>query len=149
MVKVEFLKIDVPASYARVTIKVQFLKNDLAAEFTLSEDWRAGFWEILPLSYGQATIFQKSCHCELRARGTICQVSSQLNLRHRITVKLKFWEIVSCELRSVLQCVAVCCSVLQCVAVCCSALQCVAVRCSALQCVEFLRNCILWATLKV
>jgi len=43
MVKVQFLKIDVPASYARVTIKVQFLKNDLAAEFTLSEDWRAGF----------------------------------------------------------------------------------------------------------
>jgi len=31
--------------------------------------------------------------------------------------------------RSVLQCVAVCCSVLQCVAVCCSVLQCVAVRC--------------------
>ena len=28
--------------------------------------------------------------------------------------------------RSVLQCVAVCCSVLQCVAVCCSVLQCVA-----------------------
>jgi len=32
--------------------------------------------------------------------------------------------------RSVLQCVAVCCSVLQCVAVCCSVLQCVAVCCS-------------------
>jgi len=32
--------------------------------------------------------------------------------------------------KSVLQCVAVCCSVLQCVAVCCSVLQCVAVRCS-------------------
>jgi len=38
--------------------------------------------------------------------------------------------------RSVLQCVAVCCSVLQCVAVCCSVWQCVAVCCcSVLQCV--------------
>jgi len=36
--------------------------------------------------------------------------------------------------RSVLQCVAVCCSVLQGVAVCCSVLQCVAVCCSVLQC---------------
>ena len=35
--------------------------------------------------------------------------------------------------KSVLQCVAVCCSVLQCVAVCCSILMCVAVCCSALQ----------------
>ena len=35
-----------------------------------------------------------------------------------------------CLYRSVLQCVAVCCSVLQCVAVCCSVLQCVAVCCS-------------------
>jgi len=34
--------------------------------------------------------------------------------------------------RSVLQCVAVCCSVLQRVAVCCSVLQCVAVCCSVL-----------------
>jgi len=48
------------------------------------------------------------------------------------------------EVRSVLQCVAVCCSVLQCgvvhysvlqcVAVCCSVLQSVAVCCSVLQC---------------
>ena len=37
--------------------------------------------------------------------------------------------------RSVLQCVAVCCSVLQCVAMCYSVLQCVAVSCSMLQCV--------------
>ena len=37
--------------------------------------------------------------------------------------------------RSVLQCVAVCCSALQCVAVCCSVLQCAAVCCSVLQCV--------------
>jgi len=38
--------------------------------------------------------------------------------------------------RSVLQCVAVCCSVLQCVAVCCSVLQCVAMCCSVLQCFD-------------
>jgi len=37
------------------------------------------------------------------------------------------------ESRSVLQCVAVCCSVLQCVAVYCSVLQCIAVCCSVLQ----------------
>ena len=37
--------------------------------------------------------------------------------------------------KSVLQCVAVCCSVLQCVAVCCSVVQCVAVCCSVLECV--------------
>jgi len=37
--------------------------------------------------------------------------------------------------KSVLQCVAVCCSVLQCVAVCCSALQCVAACCNLSQCV--------------
>ena len=36
-------------------------------------------------------------------------------------------------MRSVLQCVAVCCSALQCVAVCCSVLRCVAVCCSVLQ----------------
>ena len=35
--------------------------------------------------------------------------------------------------RSVLQCVAVCCSVLQCVAVCCSVLQSVAECCSGVQ----------------
>ena len=40
------------------------------------------------------------------------------------------------ESRSVLQCVAVCCSVLQCVAVCCSALQCFAVLCSVLHSVN-------------
>ena len=51
------------------------------------------------------------------------------------------------ECRSVLQCVAVCCSVLQCingmvvhtqgagVDLCCKVLQCVAVCCSVLQCV--------------
>ena len=39
------------------------------------------------------------------------------------------------SLRSVLQCVAVCCSVLQCVTVCCSVLQCVVVCCNVLQCV--------------
>jgi len=38
--------------------------------------------------------------------------------------------------RSVLQCVAVCCSVLQCGAVCCSVAQCVAVWCSVLQCLS-------------
>jgi len=36
--------------------------------------------------------------------------------------------------RSVLQCVAVCCSVLQCIAVCCILSQCFAVGCSVLQC---------------
>jgi len=36
--------------------------------------------------------------------------------------------------RSVLQCVTVCCSVSQCVAVCCSALQCIAAYYSVLQC---------------
>ena len=36
---------------------------------------------------------------------------------------------------SAVKCVAVRCSVLQCGAVCCSAVQCVAVRCSVLQCV--------------
>ena len=39
------------------------------------------------------------------------------------------------KLKSVLQCVAVCCSVLQCDALCCSVVQCVAVCCSVLQCV--------------
>ena len=50
--------------------------------------------------------------------------------------------------RSVLQCVAVCCSVLQrvdilksqCIAVCCSVLQCVAVCYSVLQCVAVCRH---------
>jgi len=37
--------------------------------------------------------------------------------------------------RSVLQCVAVCCSVMQCVAVCGSGMQCVAVCGSVMQCV--------------
>ena len=41
----------------------------------------------------------------------------------------------TCFRRSMLQCVAVCCSVLQCVAVLCNVLQCVAVCCSVLQCV--------------
>ena len=40
------------------------------------------------------------------------------------------------QVRSVLQCVAVCCSVLQCVAV--SGTQCAAVCCSVLQCVAVL-----------
>jgi len=36
-------------------------------------------------------------------------------------------------IKSVLQCVAVCCSVLQCVAVCCSVLQCVAVNAKSIK----------------
>jgi len=49
--------------------------------------------------------------------------------------------------RSVLQCVAVCCSVMQCDAVCCSVLQCATVCCSVLQyvavcvCVSVPRTC--------
>ena len=39
------------------------------------------------------------------------------------------------RVRSMLQCVAACCSVLQCVAVCCSVLQCVAVCCMLCTCV--------------
>ena len=46
--------------------------------------------------------------------------------------------------RSVLQCVAVCCSVLQRFAVCCSVLQCIAVCCSVLQCVAFCRSVLQW-----
>ena len=48
------------------------------------------------------------------------------------------------RIRSVLQCVTVCCSVLQCVAVCCSVLQCVAVCCSVLQCVA-----VCWAKIRL
>ena len=46
----------------------------------------------------------------------------------------RFLQHLSLKTRSVLQCVAVCCSVLQCAAVCCSVLQCAAVCCSVLQC---------------
>jgi len=42
--------------------------------------------------------------------------------------------VIGHTLKSVLQCVAVCCSVLQCFAVCCSVLQCVVVFCRVLQC---------------
>ena len=46
--------------------------------------------------------------------------------------------------KSLLQCVAVCCSVLQYVAVCCTALQCVVASCSALHCVAvcFYLSCV-------
>ena len=61
-------------------------------------------------------------------------------LRHHrkqsTTWLIRIWDVTlhlfcfgDCLVRSVLQCVAVCCSVLQCVAVCCSVLQIVAVCC--------------------
>ena len=43
--------------------------------------------------------------------------------------------------KSVLQCIAVCCSVSQCVAVRCSVMQCVAVCCSVLQYVAVVAVC--------
>jgi len=65
--------------------------------------------------------------CSVLQCAAISSVCSQLHLLYFL-----WYHSVN---RSVLQCVAVCCSALQCVAVCFSVLQCVAVCCSVLQCV--------------
>jgi len=51
-------------------------------------------------------------------------------------LQLRNTEAVVVQVRSVLQCVAVCCRVLQCVAVCCEVLQCFTVRCSVVLVVQ-------------